>query len=71
MGSTLSTAHRVQFRRAWYLHYFDDKLVHVVRVVLLRYYPSLFFIAERWLICDDPSLLRLSIVQVNFTMRSA
>ena len=60
MGSTLSTAHRVQFRRALYLYYFDDKLVHIVRVVLLRYYPSLFFIAKRWLICDDPSLLRLS-----------
>ena len=42
MGSTLSTAHRVQFRRALYLYYFDDKLVHIVRVVLLWYYPSLF-----------------------------
>ena len=33
--------------------------------------PIAFNFAERWLICDDPSLLRLSIVQVNFTMRSA
>ena len=33
MGSTLSTAHRVQFRRALYLHYFDDKCVRELTTV--------------------------------------
>ena len=46
MGSTLSTAHRVQFRRALYLHYFDDKLVHIARAVrIVR--PFVVFQAER------------------------
>ena len=30
MGSTASTAHRLEKRRAWYLHYFDDKTVQKV-----------------------------------------
>ena len=36
MGSTLSTAHRVQFRRALYLHYFDDKFVREFTTVQMR-----------------------------------
>ncbi len=44
MGSTLSTAHRVQFRRASYLHYFDNKLVYIVRVVLYSTTLRCFYI---------------------------
>ena len=33
--------------------------------------PIVFNFTERWLICDNPSLLRLSIVQVNLTLLSA
>ena len=50
MGSTLSTAHRLEYRRALYLHYFDnkmsarqrrstisdDKMVRTIRVVKLE-----------------------------------
>ena len=35
MGSTASTAHRLEKRRAWYLYYFDDKMVQEMRGVLL------------------------------------
>ena len=52
MSSTHSTAHRRHFCRALYLHYFDNKLVQDVSVVL-----SGFFCRASYLLRSDDKLV--------------
>ena len=41
MGSTASTAHRLEKRRALYLHYFDDKMGAERKLLMIKWVQTI------------------------------